>query len=60
VILGIFASKTLAFIAYQGASGDPMVLAGVVLVMTVLGLLATLIPAFRALGADPLLLLREE
>jgi predicted permease len=60
VVLGIFASKTLAFIAYQGASGDPMVLAGVVLVMMVLGLLATFIPAFRALGADPLLLLREE
>jgi predicted permease len=60
VILGIFASKTLAFIAYQGASGDPMVLAGVVLVMIALGLLATFIPAFRALGADPLLLLREE
>jgi predicted permease len=60
VILGICASKTLAFIAYQGASGDPMVLAGVVLVMIALGLLATFIPAFRALGADPLLLLREE
>jgi predicted permease len=60
VILGILASKTLAFIAYQGASGDPMVLAGVVLIMIVLGLLATFIPAFRALGADPLLLLRED
>jgi predicted permease len=60
LLLGILASKTLAFIAYQGASGDPMVLAGVVLVMILLGLLATFIPAFRALGADPLLLLREE
>jgi predicted permease len=60
VILGILASKTLAFIAYQGASGDPMVLTSVVLIMIVLGLLATFIPAFRALGADPLLLLRED
>jgi predicted permease len=60
VVLGILASRTLAFIAYQGASGDPMVLAGVALVMIVLGLLATFIPAFRALGADPLLLLRED
>src|SRR3984957_13305122 len=60
LLLGMLASKTLAFIAYQGASGDPMVLAGVVLVMILLGLLATFIPAFRALGADPLLLLREE
>jgi predicted permease len=60
LLLGILASKTLAFIAYQGASGDPMVLAGVVLVMILLGLLATFIPAFRALGADPLLLLRDQ
>jgi predicted permease len=60
LLLGILASKTLAFIAYQGASGDPMVLAGVVLVMILLGMVATFIPAFRALGADPLLLLREE
>jgi predicted permease len=60
LFLGILASKGLAFIAYQGASGDPLVLAGVVGVMILLGLLATFVPAFRALGADPLLLLREE
>jgi ABC-type antimicrobial peptide transport system permease subunit len=60
LFLGILASKGLAFIAYQGASGDPLVLAGVVAVMILLGLLATFVPAFRALGADPLLLLREE
>jgi predicted permease len=60
LLLGVLASKGLAFIAYQGASGDPVVLAGVVGVMILLGLLATFIPAFRALGADPLLLLREE
>lgn len=60
LLLGVLASKGLAFIAYQGASGDPLVLAGVVGVMILLGLLATFIPAFRALEADPLLLLREE
>ncbi len=60
LLLGILASKGLAFIAYQGASGDPLVLAGVVGVMILLGLLATFVPAFRALAADPLLLLREE
>ena len=57
---GIHDGKTMAFIAYQGTSGDPLVLAGVVLVMVLLGLLATWIPASRALGADPLMLLREE
>jgi ABC-type lipoprotein release transport system permease subunit len=36
------------------------VLAGVVLAMALLGLLATWIPAQRALSLDPLMLLREE
>ena len=60
LLLGFITAKTMAFIAYQGTSGDPLVLAGVVLVMVLLGLLATWIPASRALGADPLMLLREE
>ena len=41
-------------------SGRPMVLGGVVLAMTLLGLVATWIPARRALLVDPLVLLREE
>jgi predicted permease len=60
LVLGIAASKILAFIAYQGTSRDPLVLAGVVTVMMLLGLLATWMPASRALGVDPLMLLREE
>jgi len=36
------------------------VLAGVVLIMMLLGLVATWIPAQRALSLDPLVLLREE
>jgi ABC-type lipoprotein release transport system permease subunit len=60
LILGIAASTMLAFIAYQGTSRDPLVLAGVVTVMMLLGLLATWMPASRALGVDPLPLLREE
>jgi ABC-type lipoprotein release transport system permease subunit len=36
------------------------VLAGVVLAMAVLGLIATWIPARRALAIDPLSLLRED
>jgi ABC-type lipoprotein release transport system permease subunit len=45
---------------YQATPRDPLVLAGVVLSMLLLGLLATWIPAQRALGLDPLTLLREE
>jgi len=36
------------------------VLAGVVLAMLVLGLVATWIPAQRALAVEPMILLREE
>src|SRR5262249_7074546 len=60
LLLGILASKVLAYIVYQATSRDPLVLAGVVLAMSLLGLLATWIPAQRALSVDPLMLLREE
>ena len=60
LILGILASRVLAFIVYQATPRDPLVLAGVVLAMLLLGLLATWIPAQRALSVDPLPLLREE
>jgi ABC-type antimicrobial peptide transport system permease subunit len=58
--LGLAATKVLSFIVYQATPRDPLVLAGVVVFMLILGLLATWIPARRALAADPLVLLREE
>ncbi|HTV15123.1 MAG TPA: ABC transporter permease [Acidobacteriaceae bacterium] len=58
--LGILASRVLASIVYQATPRDPFVLGGVVLIMTFLGLIATWIPAQRALAIDPLVLLREE
>ena len=60
LILGLMATKVLAFIVYQATPRDPLVLGGVVFAMLVLGLLATWIPAQRALNIDPLILLREE
>ena len=60
LLLGMAATKVLSFIVYQATPRDPLVLAGVVLTMLLLGLLAAWIPAQRALGADPLILLREE
>jgi ABC-type lipoprotein release transport system permease subunit len=50
----------LAYIVYQASPRDPIVLSGVVLAMALLGLVATWIPAQRALSLDPLVLLREE
>ena len=58
--LGILASRVLSGIVYQATPRDPLVLAGAVLAMLLLGLLATWIPAQRALSLDPVILLREE
>lgn len=60
LILGILASRVLASIVYQATPRDPLVLAGVVLAMLFVGLLATWIPARRALAVDPAILMREE
>jgi predicted permease len=60
LVLGVLASRVLAFIVYQATPRDPIVLGGVVLAMALLGLLATWIPARRALAVNPLMLLREE
>jgi len=60
LLLGILATPVLAFIVDQATPRDPLILAGVVLAMALLGLLATWIPARRALSVDPMVLLREE
>jgi ABC-type antimicrobial peptide transport system permease subunit len=58
--LGILSARVLAAIVYQASPRDPVVLVGVAAAMLFLGLLATWIPARRALSLDPLTLLREE
>jgi predicted permease len=60
LVLGIMASRVLALIVYQATPRDPLVLAGVVLSMALIGLFATWIPARRALSVNPWVLLREE
>ncbi len=60
LILGLLATRVLAAIVYQATPRDPVVLAGVVVAMGLLGLVATWIPARRVLHLDPLVLLREE
>jgi predicted permease len=57
---GVFLSKVLSSIVYQAVPKDPVVLGGVVLTMLALGLAAAWIPAQKALGVDPMILLREE
>jgi len=60
LFLGVLASRVLAAIVYQASPRDPLVLGAVVLAMSLLGLVATWIPAQRALSVDPAILLREE
>jgi len=60
LLLGILASRVLASIVYSATPRDPLVLAGVVLAMALLGLVAMWIPAQRALSIDPVILLHEE
>jgi len=60
LLLGILASRVLAFIVYQATPRDPLVLGSVALAMALLGLLATWIPAERALSVEPMTLLREQ
>jgi predicted permease len=58
--LGAAASKLLAHIVYQASSQDPVVLLGVIATMALIALLASWLPARRALSIDPATLLREE
>jgi ABC-type antimicrobial peptide transport system permease subunit len=60
LVLGILSTRVLAFIVYQATPRDPLVLTGVVLAMALLGLVATWIPAQRALSVNPMMLLRED
>lgn len=60
LLCGIAASRLLASIVYQATSNDPVVLAGVVVTMLLVGAIATWIPARRVLTIEPIQVLREE
>jgi predicted permease len=60
IIAGVFFTRLLSFIVYQATPKDPFVLGGVTATMLLLGLIASWIPARRALAVDPLVLLREQ
>jgi predicted permease len=60
LLCGVFASRLLGQIVYQANPRDPVVIVGAVLMMAMLGIVASAIPALRALAVDPSKLLREE
>jgi predicted permease len=57
---GVLLSRLLASLVYQATPRDPLVLLGTLAAMTLVGLVATWIPASRALAVNPAQLLREE
>ena len=60
LLLGAMASQLLAQIVYQATPRDPVVFAGVMTTMALLGFVATWIPARRALRVHPAELLKQE
>ena len=60
LVLGIFASRVLGSIVYEATPRDPVVLIAAVFAMFLVGLVATWVPARRALSVDPLMLMREQ
>ena len=60
LLLGVLASQLLAALVYEATPRDPLVLIGAVASMTLIGLVATWIPARRAMAINPAQLLREE
>jgi predicted permease len=60
LVLGILASRVLGSIVYQATPRDPVVVIAAVFAMFLVGLVATWIPARRALSVDPSMLMREQ
>jgi predicted permease len=60
LLVEILAGRLLGHIVYRANPRDPVVVGGAVVTMALLGLLATWIPAQRALSIDLVELLREE
>jgi ABC-type antimicrobial peptide transport system permease subunit len=60
LLSSVFATRLLGQIVYQANPRDPVVVGGAVLTMALLGIAASAIPAWRALGVDPSRLMREE
>jgi ABC-type antimicrobial peptide transport system permease subunit len=59
LIGGVLAARLLAHLISFASTRDPLVLSSVILTMMLLGIIATWIPARRALAIDPARLLRD-
>lgn len=60
LVVTMFGRRLLEHIVFQPNPRDPVVAAGAVLMMALLGTAASIVPALRALAVDPSKLMREE
>lgn len=60
IVLALSLSRVLARLVYEISPTDPATYAGIVAVLLLVALAATLVPARRATRVDPLVALREE
>jgi predicted permease len=60
LVLGVLGSRLLASIVYEATVYDPVVLAGAIAAMILIGSMAAAVPARRAVSVEPAILLREE
>jgi len=60
LLMGMAASKVLESVVYEATPRDPLVVCGVLVAMVLVGGIAAWLPARRAAGVDPAILLREE
>ena len=58
--LGALGTRVLASIVYQATVYDPVVLAGAIAAMVLIGTMAAAVPAHRAVSVEPAILLRDE
>lgn len=60
VAVGIFAERLWGHLVYEAHPGDPTVIGGTLFAMFVLGVVASLLPARRAISVNPARLMRRE
>jgi ABC-type antimicrobial peptide transport system permease subunit len=60
VVAGFIVGKAASSLFFEVHAADPLIVAGVVLVVALIGILACYIPAVRTSRVDPLLALRTQ
>ncbi|MDH5590017.1 MAG: hypothetical protein OEZ37_08210, partial [Gemmatimonadota bacterium] len=60
VAMGVLVSRGLRTVLFEVSPNDPAVFAGIAAILAATGILASLVPAWRATKVDPIIALRYE